>query len=482
MGRWLAGFALAVAAIAVMAGGGVAWLARASLPQLEGEVTLPGLRAPVTVVRDAHAIPHIAAQSEADAYMALGFVHGQDRLWQMEFDRLAGQGRLAEVLGAATLPHDRFVRTLGLAGSAERAAAGLDAASLVLLEAYAAGVNAAIAGYGFALPPEFLILRHHPEPWRPTDSVRFLKLMALDLSGNWRQELLRARLAQRLRPDQLDLLWPGLTQPGPVTMAALADLPLDRLAATLPEPPPAGIGSNVWVAAGPRTVSGRPLLANDPHLGLQMPGQWYLAHLEAPGLAVIGATLPGVPFVVLGRNRSLAWGFTNTGSDTQDLFVEQLDPAAPGRYLTPGGSEPFGLRMETILVRGGPPENMEARETRHGPVISDLVPAADALAGDGHVLALAWTQLQDHGPDTTLAAGFALGRAETADAFMAAAELYRGAQQNIAFATRSGSIGMISPGLVPIRRERRWPDAGAGLGRHPRLAGHYPGGSPAAPP
>ena len=242
-------------------------------------------------------------------------------------------------------------------------------------------------------------------------------------------------------------------QPGPVTMAALADLPLERLAAALPDPPPPGIGSNVWVAAGALTASGRPVLANDPHLGLQMPGKWYLAHLEAPGLAVIGATLPGVPFVVLGRNRSLAWGFTNTGSDTQDLFIERLDPATPGDYLTPAGSEPFQMRAETIKVRGGPAEHLEVRETRHGPVISDLVPPAGALAGDGHVLALAWTQLQDHGPDTTMAAGFALGRAETASAFVAAAELYRGAQQNMAFATRSGSIGMISPGLVPIRRQ-----------------------------
>ena len=199
MRRWLARLALALAAITLLVGAGVVWLARASLPQFAGEVGLPGLHAPVTVVRDARAIPHVAAQSEADAYLALGFLHGQDRLWQMEFDRLAGQGRLAEVLGAAALPHDRFIRTLGLAGSAERAAAGLDAATLALLEAYAAGVNAAIASYGFALPPEFLILRHRPEPWRPLDSMRFLKLMALDLSGNWRQELLQARLAQRLR-------------------------------------------------------------------------------------------------------------------------------------------------------------------------------------------------------------------------------------------------------------------------------------------
>lgn len=452
MRRWLLGGVAAIATATLVAGGIVFWLARASLPQLAGELVLAGLEGPVTIVRDAHAIPHVTAQGEADAYRALGFLHGQDRLWQMEFDRLAGQGRLAEVLGAAALPHDRFIRTLGLAGAAERAAASLDPTTLALLEAYAGGVNAALAGYGFALPPEFLILRHRPEPWRPVDSVRFLKLMALDLSGNWRQELLRARLARELRPDQLTLLWPGSTMAGPVTMAALADLQLDRLAAILPDPPPSVIGSNVWAVAGARTVSGLPLLANDPHLRLQMPGHWYLAHLEAPELAVIGATLPGVPFVVLGRNRSLAWGFTNTGSDAQDLFIERLEPGTPEHYATPAGSEAFEVRRETLLVRDGPSETLAVRATRHGPVISDLVPAAAALAPTGHVLAMAWTQLQDPGPDTTMAGGFALGRAGTADAFVAAAELYRGAQQNMTFATRTGTIGIISPGLVPIRR------------------------------
>jgi penicillin amidase len=450
MGRWLRRIAWAVAGLALMASVAVVWLARASLPRLSGEIAVLGLNAPVHIVRDAQAVPHVTAGSEADAYFALGFLHGQDRLWQIEFDRLAGQGRLAEILGPAALPHDRFVRTLGIHASAERAAATLDAATMGLLEAYAGGVNAGVAAFGFALPPEFLILRHRPEPWCPVDSVRFLKLMALTLSGDWRQELQRARLARMLRQDQLALLWPGLEKGGPITMAALMDLPLDRLAEVLPEPPPTGIGSNIWVASGTRTATGRPLLANDPHLGFQIPGQWYLAQLEAPGLAVIGATLPGAPFVVLGRNRALAWGFTNTGSDTQDLFVERIDPEASTGYLTPDGSAPFQRRTETIAVRGAPPDQLEIRATRHGPVISDLLPNVP-VASD-HVLALAWTQLESHGSDTTLAAGFALGRAQTAEAFVAAAELYRGAQQNMAFATVGGRTGMVSPGLVPIRR------------------------------
>ncbi len=457
MRRWAARIGLGLLAIALLFAGTLVWLARASLPQIAGEVVVPGLEHAVTIVRDANGIPHVTAQSEADAYLAMGFLHGQDRLWQMEFNRLVGQGRLAEVLGEAALPADRYLRTLGLARAAEAALRQMTPRAAGLLTAYTAGVNAAIAGYGLALPPEFLILRHRPEPWRPVDSLLFQKLLALDLSSNWREELLRARLAQRLTPAQLDDLWPGQPPGAPTTMTALAGLPLEQLAGVLPDPPPPGIGSNVWVVDGRRTTSGLPLLANDPHLRLQMPGQWYLAQLTSPGLAVIGATLPGLPFVVLGHNQDIAWGFTNTGSDTQDLFVERVDPADPGRYLTPDGSAAFESRSEAIIVRDAAPVTLQVRATRHGPVLSDLVPAAADLAGNDRVVALAWTQLG--GTDTTLDAGFAIGRARDWPSFVAAAELYQGAQQNMAFASRAGDIGMISPGLVPVRR--------AGDGRMP---------------
>lgn len=441
---------MALAALLLLAAGALAWLLLASLPDTEGELAAPGLERPVRIARDDAAIPHVRAGSEADAYLAMGFLHGQDRLWQMEFHRRLAQGRLAEILGPSALPFDRFFRTLGLARRAEAAASALPPETARLLAAYAQGVNAAIARFGRTLPPEFLLLRHRPEPWRPADSVLFQKLMALDLSMNWREELLRARLLRRLGPERLQELWPGSAASDPVTLAALRGLPLDRLAEALPPAPPPGLGSNVWVVDGSRTASGRPLLANDPHLRLQMPGHWYLAHLEAPGLDVSGATLPSLPFVVLGRNPDIAWGFTNTGSDTQDLFVERVAPEDPGRYLAPGGSLPFATRVETIAVRGQAPEALTVRETRHGPVISDLVPAAAETAGEGHVLALAWALLRD--TDTTMTAGFALGRARDWPGFVAAASLYQGAQQNMAYADRTGLIGMFSPGLVPIRK------------------------------
>lgn len=465
--RWLARLAAALAGLLALAAAAVAWLALGSLPKLAGELEVPGLERPVRVSRDAHAIPTVRAETPRDAWLAMGFLHGQDRLWQMEFGRLLGRGRLAEVLGAAALPFDRFLRTLGLARRADAAATRLSPGSAAALEAYAAGVNAAIARFGRVLPPEFLLLRHRPEPWRPADSLLFLKVMALDLSGNWREELLRARLARRLTPEQVAQLWPGAPPGSPATLAGLAELPLDALAAALPdEPPPGAVGSNVWVAAGARTASGLPLLANDPHLRLQMPGIWYLAAIEAPGLSAIGATLPSLPFVVLGRNADVAWGFTNTGSDTQDLFLERVDPADPGRYLTPEGSAPFERREETIRVRGGADVTLAVRSTRHGPVISDLAAGADEAAGPGHALALAWTQLGD-ADDTTADAGLAIDRARDWPSFAAAVEAYRGAQQNMAFADRRGTVGLVSPGLVPIRR------AGDGRAPVPGWTGAY---------
>jgi penicillin amidase len=283
---------------------------------------------------------------------------------------------------------------------------------LRLLEAYARGVNGFLAARPWwrPLPPEFQLLRHPvPEPWRPADSVLFLKLMALDLAANWREELLRARLARRLTPGQLADLWPDAAPADPVTHAASSaasrGAPLEALAAALPEAPFTGLGSNVWAVAGGRSATGAPLLANDPHLALTAPGPGYLAHLEAPGLAVIGATLPAVPFVVLGRNREAAWGFTNTGSDVQDLFLEAVDPTDSGRYLTPEGPAAFASRTEEIRVRGAGVERLVVRETRHGPVISDVAPSAAAAVGEGgRVVALAWTGLDP--ADRTVEAGF----------------------------------------------------------------------------
>jgi penicillin amidase len=461
---WLLGAPLGAVAAAMPVALVLLW---ASLPTLEGRVVAPGVAAPVEILRDRWGVPHIRAGSAADAYFALGYVHAQDRLWQMELRRRIAQGRLSEVLGRSALPVDRLLRTLGLYRGAQAAAASLTGDARLYLDAYAAGVNAYLAGRRWTLPPEFLLLWHRPEPWTVADSLVLTRLMALDLAENWRRELLRARLARVVSPEQLRDLFP----PPPDAPATIAQDPglwrgrdLERLAAALPEPPPPGLGSNIWAVSGARSASGRPLLANDPHLQLDLPGAWYLASLEAPGLAVAGGTMPAMPAVVIGHNGSLAWGLTNTGADVQDLFLETVDPADAGRYLTPSGSRPFTVRTETIQVRFGAPETLTVRETRHGPVVSDLGDPT-GLADGRHVLALAWTAF-DEG-DVTLTAGFALATARSPTDVDHALEAFGGPVQNLVYATTMGEIGLRLAGELPIRRsgDGRMPVPGA-TGQH----------------
>ena len=458
--RWLLGGLLGLVMLtATLAAGGYLWL-RQSLPQIEGTVEVAGLAAPVQVVRDRYAVPHIEAASFVDAVFAQGFVHAQDRLWQMDFRRRLGSGRLAEVLGAQALPTDRFIRTLGLRRAAEASLDHLRPDIQALLEAYAAGVNAYLATRSGPLPPEFLILGYEPEPWQPADSLVWMRVLALDLSRNWRDELLRARLAKRLSDQQIADLWPGSALT-PITLAALArSLPADALAAALPPGPPPGLGSNAWVLGGSRTASGAPLLANDPHLQLSAPGPWYLAHLETPERSLIGATMPGLPGVTLGHNGHIAWGFTNTGPDSQDLFVERVDPDDPTRYLTPTGWQPFASHDEVITVKDSAPVTLRVRATRHGPVLSDLLPAAAAVLDADQVLALSWTGLAED--DVSIQALLDLSGAEDWPAFVAAARSHGAPQQNVLYADTMGHIGFIAPGRVPIRAQGdgRWPVPG----------------------
>jgi penicillin amidase len=443
----------ALAALIIVAlAGAYLWL-RGSLPDYDGRISVDGLSASIEIIRDRDSVPHIVAQTPDDAVFGLGFVHAQDRLWQMEMNRRIGAGRLSEIVGPAGLGPDRFLRTLGVYDAAERTVAKLDAETRRGLDAYAAGVNAFLTTRAGPLPPEFLILGHEPEPWRPADSLVWVKMMAWDLAGNWSEELLRARLATKLSADQIAELFPGYPADGITVLehyAALYDqLPIRELAAAIRPSEPHN-GSNNWVVSGSRTESGKPLLANDPHLSLSAPALWYFAHLQAPDLDVIGATLPGVPAVVLGRNDRIAWGFTTTGSDVQDLFIERIDPTDSRRYLTPGGSEAFGTRKETIRVKGAAAVELDVRITRHGPVISDVVGSAAQTAGPGHVIAFAWPTLEDD--DMTARAGLMINRARNWDEFLAAMRHFHSPQQNIVYADVEGNIGFIAPAKVPIRR------------------------------
>jgi penicillin amidase len=434
----------------VAAASGYLWL-RSSLPLADGRLALPGLSAEVRITRDAHGVPTITAQNDRDAAFALGFLHAQDRLFQMDLMRHFGAGRLSEWFGTRTLASDRSMRVLGLYRAAERQYAVLSPAVRGVLDAYAAGVNAYLDERR-ALPPEYDVVGVTPEPpWRPADTLVWGKIMDLALTGNYRGELLRARLLQRLSPADLAILYPAYPASAPVTLrdvqAALRGLPLDRIYASLPEGGPQR-ASNNWVVSGARTVSGKPLLANDPHLDFSAPGVWYLARIETPKGTLAGVTAPGTPFVILGHNERIAWGFTTTGSDVEDVFVEKLDPADPHRYMTPEGPAPFITRQEVIKVRGGAPVVMTVRATRHGPVISDIA-GKGATAGPGDVLSLAATWLADD--DRSPQAIWDMAQARNWTEFRAALRNMAAPQQNIVYADVDGNIGFIAPARVPIR-------------------------------
>ena len=433
------------------AAAGYAWL-RQSLPQLEGSLTLSGLKAPAEIVRDRHGVPHIHAASIEDAYFSLGFVHAQDRLWQMEMNRRIAAGRLSEALGAATLDADKFLRTLGVHRVAEATLKSLNAETRSQLDAYAAGVNAFLAQRSGPLPPEFLLTGIMPEPWQSADSVAWVKMMAWDLGANWRSELLRLRLAKKLSAAQIGEFLPPYPGDAPLAIADFTKLyrQLDagKLAAlALPGVTEDG-ASNNWVLAGRRSASGKPLLANDPHLGLAAPAIWYFAHLSAPGLEVMGATLPGVPAVVLGRNRHIAWGVTNTGPDVQDLYIERVDGA--GQVLSPQGWQKLATRKESIKVKGQADVTLTVRASRHGPLISDVFKPAAAALPQNYALAFAWTALRED--DVTMQAAGKYASAANWNEFLAAARDFHSPQQNMVYADTDGNIGYIAPGRVPVRK------------------------------
>lgn len=459
LGWWLVSIAL----LAVTgAAGGYIWYRQASQPDSAGTLRLPGLKDRVVVVRDRNAVPHIQAANALDAYYALGYVHAQDRLWQMQMNKRIVAGRLAEILGPSALDTDRFLRTLGVRRNAEAILAQSSPETRAVLQAYANGVNAFIDTRKSALPPEFLILRTRPERWEPADTLGWQTMMAWDLGGNWTQEVLRMGLAQQLPTARIAEILAPYPGDKPLRTMDYASFyrqlaPVATAMASVVQRAPSGyvegMGSNNWVVSGAHTRSGKPLLANDPHLGLQAPALWYVARLQAPGLDVTGATLPGAPLVVLGHNKRIAWGFTNTAPDVQDLYIERVAPGNPGQYQTPDGWADFETRTEIIHVKGENDVTLTVRATRHGPVLSDvaepLVAAAKPL-GAQYVVAFQWTALRPD--DRTFQGGLKLGQASDWNSFLAAMRDFHAPQQNIVYADVDGNIGYIAPGRVPLRR------------------------------
>jgi penicillin amidase len=457
--------ALLLLALALVA---AAWVyTRQALPRTEGELLLPGLLAPVVVERDAQGIPSIVAANAHDAFFSLGVVHAQDRLWQMETHRRIGAGRLAELFGEPALEADLFLRALGVRRAAAAQWKQLPDASKAVVQAYTDGVNAVLKSELRARPPEFILLGLQPEPWDPVDSLAWAIMMAWDLGGNWNTELLRMRLSLKMPVARIDTLlppYPGDTPLATADYAALyRSLKLDagdrataawqRLPDMAPPSGVEGVGSNNWVIAGSRSATGQPLLANDPHLKLSSPALWYFARIQAPGLKVAGATMPGLPLVVLGQNEHVAWGFTNTGPDVQDLYIEQLDPGSPGQVRTPDGWARMDTVQEVVKVKGKPDLSFTARRTRHGPVISDAGTMPDVLGPrerPAYVLAMRWTALD---PDSdVIGTSLAMQQATSVARFIDATRSFVAPMQNMVVADREGHIGMVAPGRVPVRK------------------------------
>ena len=443
MKRFLRRTLLGLALILVLAASAIAALLWWSLPPSRDTAAMPGLAAPVHIGLDEHGIPRIEAANALDGATALGFVHARDRMFQMELTRRVASGRLSEIASSATIRLDRAMRTLGLRHRAQADLAAIAPDTSAILESYARGVNAWITLHGRFAAPEFIALGA-PEPWTPTDSLLWGKTMALYLSGNWRQELVRAALMARLPPDRIRALWPAQDYRESAFDPHLSQA-ATRLAALIPSfPDPFTLpssASNEWAVDGKHSATGAPLLAGDPHLAFSMPSIWYLARIATPQGVLAGATAPGVPFLILGHNGRVAWTFTTTGADTQDVFIET--PAGPGAYATPEGPRLFDTRTETIHVRGAPDETITIRETRHGPVLSDLDDP------NGPILAVAMTALQPN--DTAPTGLLALNRATTVEDARAAAPQIAAPVQNLLVADRT-NIARFTTGLIPIRR------------------------------
>ena len=480
--RWLLRSLLAIVLLALLGFGAFQIYVLKSIAPLNGHAQLIGLSAAVEIKRDASDVTHIHAQNPIDAWRAIGYVHAQERGWQLAFNRQVMHGELSEWLGEPSLETDKLMRTLGIIKAAQAQFDKLPLNTQKALEAYAQGVQ---SGYASAQwrSPEFLILGINPskdmKPWTAVDSVGWALMMALDLGGNWGNEFARLMALQTLSTDELWTLLPPYPGEARGTKVDIAALYQNLGVYAKPSTPQAtgmanqqllasstldigvleGKGSNNWVLPGNNTKSGLPLLANDPHLGLSAPAVWYFAGLHAPAgklpdgqthdeLNVVGATLPGLPFVVLGRTQKAAWGFTNTGPDVQDLFLEALE--GKDSYRTPSGQQNFETRNEVIKVKGKGDVAIQVRSTRHGPVISDVQPAyAQFLNKDKYAIAIRWSALD---PDNqTIVAGMEANFAKSVADLRQAFSKNHSPMQNVVMADANGHVLFKAAGKVPVR-------------------------------
>ena len=491
---FLVGFLVLILILAILVAAVVPLTIRRSFPKVDGDFKLPGLQGPVEIYRDAYGIPQIYATTTHDLFFAQGYVHAQDRFWQMDFWRHTGSGSLAEMFGAGELDTDRFLRTLGWARVAQQELNQASPDSVAIMQAYADGVNAYLADHkGSALSVEYAILKllspnYQVEPWTPLNSLTWAKVISWDLGGNMDMEIYRARLLKTLTPDQVAQLVPPYPSdhpvivPTPNTSAAVetdaslglwqnaqVGADLQALASqignleSLLGPMSSGIGSNNWTISGKLTASGKPLLANDPHLAAQMPSIWYEVglHCVTKGPAcpfeVTGFSFAGAPGVIIGHNDRIAWGATNVGPDVEDLYIEKINPQNPNQYEYKGQWVDMQIVNETLQASSGKTEPLTVRYTRHGPIISDTYgdlkdfnQKAGVQLPDHYAIALQWTALE---PSQAFEAFLKFDQAQNWDEFRQAAQDLAVPAQNLVYAYVDGNIGYQTPGNIPSRSQ-----------------------------
>ncbi len=412
-GRLLKILNASIAVLAALLAFAAYWYAWRPLPQTSGSLRAP-VAAPARILRDARGIPHIEAASSSDAIFLQGFVTAQDRFWQMDALRRLAAGSLAEIIGPSALPMDLSAHRLRLARLAALHYRLLPPAARAILDTYARGVNFYLAQSRNRLPLEFHLLNYQPSPWQPQDSILCALEMYRTLTNSWPDDLRKQNLLQGGNPSLVNQLFPvragGETAPG----------------------------SNAWAISGRHTASGLPILANDPHLDFTLPASWYQIHLRAPDLDVIGVSLPGIPAVIIGHNRHIAWGVTNLGYDVQDLYLERLDPKT-GRYQFENHIEQAALERDQINVRGAKPVAFSQWVTRHGPVI---------LGEHNVFVSLRWTAAETGSFDFPF---LDIDRASNWNAFTAALARFPGPGQNFVYADTLGNIGYHATGRLPIR-------------------------------
>jgi penicillin amidase len=421
-----------------------------SQPQTNGSITVVGIREPVEIIRDIHGVPHIFARNEPDLFFAMGYAMAQDRLWQLDLHRRIGAGRLSEILGQEAIEVDRYFRTL----SAARKNRPLPPNLAFMVDSFAAGINAYIAGRNDRLPLEFKLLGYRPEPWTPQDYFSVYTLINWGLSIGWKVDLTAAEVLRKVEEEMFREAFPAATETDlPIVSEIMQTLPnvfsaAQSMVAAVEEQTgyTSGPASNNWVISGNRTVTGKPLLANDTHMALTNPPLWWEVHLVCPTIDATGFAIPGLPGLPVGRNRDVAWGVTNVMADDVDFYIEQLNPQDPSQYRYTDRWEDMRIQVERIRVKGAEPVDFEVRLTRHGPIIAGT--ESDTEIPKDKVVSARWAVFEF---DVPARAAYLLLKAGDAAGVVAALQYWNAPGQNFVFADTHGTIGYRCSAAIPVR-------------------------------